>query len=122
MQFEVFLTNLYRRSVGEEVIFEYRKVRHGCVDQGRERIIAIFCNHEIPSPGRLFSEVSALYIANAFVDGELHPVPRYGGIKDNVRVRKFFVHAVQGFDELSQFMSVTVASFGRWQIHDISML
>ena len=97
--------------MGEEVIFEYRKVRHGCVDHGRERIIAILCNHEIASPGRLLSEVSALYLANAFVDRELHAVPRYGGIEDNVRVREFFIHAVQGFDELRQFMSVTVACF-----------
>lgn len=88
--------------MSEQVIFYQGKVGHRCIDHGRERIVPIFCDNDIASPGCFLFEVFGLDVANAFVDGELHSIPRYGWVEYYVGIREFSVHAIQGFYKLEK--------------------
>ena len=90
--------------MSQEVIFEHSEVCHRSVYQRRERCFsaAVFGNHNIASPSLFFLEAASLKDANRSVDREGHAIASYDRIKNDVRVRKFSIHAVKCFHKLGE--------------------
>ena len=94
--------------MSEEVIFKDREVCHGGADQRGERVITIFCHDNITSPGIFFFESSSLDIAKGLIDWKLHSVTGDCRIKNDIRVRKLAVHAVECFYKLGTMINIHI--------------
>src|SRR5688572_10044697 len=92
--------HLPRDSVSQEVVLQNRKVGHGCVHQGTERVVTVLGNDDVTPPCALVLECLALDVANGLIDGERHTVPRDGWVENDIRIRKLSLHSIESFDEL----------------------
>lgn len=98
--------------MSQEVIFEDREISHGGIDHGRKRVVAVFSDDDVASPGNLLPECSALNLAHALVDREGHAVPGNGGKEYDVGIREFSVHPVQRLNKLHKTIQIVVR---RWK-------
>lgn len=81
--------------MGEEVVFQQRKVGHGHVHHGRKRIAAVFDYNNVPSPSVFLPEVRTLNITNAAVDRERHAIAGDGRVKQYIWRFEASLHVVQ---------------------------
>jgi hypothetical protein len=82
------------RVVCRQVVLQYRKVRHGRVHEGRELLVTILRDDEVPPPGEEFAIVRTLDLLEALVDWEGHPIPRQHRVKYDVGIYELLVHPV----------------------------
>ena len=54
--------------MSQEVIFEDREISHGGIDHGRKRVVAVFRDDDVASPGNFLLEGRSLNLADRFVD------------------------------------------------------
>ena len=105
-------THIARRrkwsTMSKEIILEDSKVCHGSVYQTREWRITtcvVLCNDDIAPPRVFFFEAWSLNPTNSFVDREWHSIACNDWVEDDVRIRKFAVHAIEGLHELQDILS-----------------
>jgi hypothetical protein len=57
-----------------QVVLQDRKVPHRSVDEVREQLVTILGDDEVAPPGEMFAIVRTLYLLEALVDWERHPI------------------------------------------------
>lgn len=93
--------------MSHKIIFENGEVSHRCVSHGRERVITIFHDDYVASPGELFLVRASLDVADIFVDRERHSVSRNGRIENDIRTCEFAVHAIECLNKLRKISSLS---------------